>query len=552
MTKFKIPYKIIFGVFITWMCLSSCELESLEKKYGSADEVFFQAFILEDEDEINTREFVDNNVTSQIFDCNFYIDMDVTDETSSIYSETGVYHIGAGSSGRLTSKTPGSRLTWNDKVSEHYFNAFTVPWKDQDTYMPEEDEITFSFEDSGLGNDFDRWENNVALERLVSATGGPYIYEKDGMYVPLTFKHLVSKIRIKSLKLIDVAGASHSDIVGNITLLGIPKTAILNARPDKEKELGKRSDPYVSFPSDFKYDQEEGVKFAIKNDGNDYLYVCPEIDFSNVNFQIDVLSYNSETEEWETSKDHGSIGSFYGTFAGITLPRKVNTDYDIADGSDATVLHAGELMEIEILLYEKSSAGMGGITVKTWPSYKRDGYHHLRHGIYSNDEIADLVTAFNKTKPSDVNSKEYEVWMALMEEIYMLYGEGFTDGNDTPEFPEAPNHKGILHLYEDVSVTGSSFPMNDLFILDGNGYTMKFSSLSSTRVKIGQVKDVYLEYKVVNAYGQVTTHYILYIDNDGKIFKVDPETGDKTNLNKSIPDYAPFWINLNTGAITKP
>ena len=369
-----------------------------------------------------------------------------------------------------------------------------------------------------------------------------------------------------------------STLKGNITLYGLPKKAKFYPAPKKITEQGDTLTfrPYVEMDPNHNYPQDEGVTFAITNyqryhyndAGNaisntttgsstyywrDIWYICPEVDFSRLSFKIEIYEWDSSLSCWKLSSSHGHNGAFYGDFKNVTFTRNKD-NYDNPNGGDETILHAGEYLAIAFNLSTKGNPSIRA-EIFDWSqrNQNRDAKQHERNGVYTLGEATDLSDVM-KSKDAD-----------QMKDYYDIYGSG-ENTDDDPSDPNYGDNLDIFKLYEDVGSTGSSqneytgpsgkmkeFYVGDGYILDGQGHTV---NVATTSLTIGHVRNIFFRYHIAgtNTSTGITTHTIniVYVDSEGKVWLVDPNTFKMTDTGNNVNDMTknPFTINLKTGALS--
>ena len=505
---------------------------------------------------------------------NFYIDK-VVDGNNEIVT----YQIPSGQSGTLSALNSAEALQWSGRTAQHTFYGWTYPMEGVDFQTNGTKAITFTFEDTyvqeatNIWNNSTNntpawpancWKNGEILEKFVGTVQGPISYASNGMYVPLEFRHLVSKIFLNSFRLVDNENAvSYEGVVGNITFYGLPKKATFYPKP--EDANGKPVAPYVDMSSIV---PETGITYAIKNQTEHYewegsvpssstangiyakdcWYIPPEIDLTTLSFKIEI--YEKVSGTWQLSSKFGQSGAFYGDFSNIKLDRQsYNSGYNSPDGGDDTVLHAGEYLVLSMDLSANGSPALKGQIIEWTDNSNTDrtAYQHVKQGIYTLTEAKKISDIMDKIR-SNPNNESYQQQLA---ELWDLYGSGETTADDPEgEYPEYNPEKKIFRLYDDLG-NGSTvandevgrmknFYMGDDYILDGMGHTIMFAN--PIYPYLGPMRDVYLR----NA--DPSRDYIVYIDKDGWIYTVNPvtyvhtPTGNNVNTAKN-----PYRINLSTG-----
>lgn len=413
------------------------------------------------------------------------------------------------------------------------------------------------------------WRNGEALERLVGAkTDRSYVFNQDGRYVPLTYKHLVSKIILGDFWLYDNTGATVKDLKALITFYGMPKRAMFYPYP-KERD-GEVPAPYVtidhldpygtskqtteSTPEEdatgvaLEYDRNQYLTFYIMNEGNhednngglileddyyrarDAFYICPEIDFSELEYKVEfyeaVVDRTGEVPKvvgYQPHQRYGVRGGYFGDFKNVEFRREIGKDengnpiYDPYP-TDDHVLHAGEVMILNMKVYEKSGPGVG-VWIRNWSTENlRSATYHKHPGIYSDADAAAVRSAYWYGSPNTT-------YDGRKERSGELYGE--------KEFDETGKETTVIRMYSDItfacydsSVSATNHYHFRLYpeagkdvILDGMGYTISFIEQYPAHTEpheyfyIGNVRDVY----VTN--GETT----IYFDDKGNICRLNEE-----------------------------
>ena len=430
------------------------------------------------------------------------------------------------------------------------------------------------------------WRNGEALERLVGAkTDRSYIFNQDGRYVPLTYKHLVSKIILGDFWLYDNTGATQKNLKALITFYGMPKRAMFYPYPNPV-EGGEVPAPYVTIdhsnpygtstyptPEDkatgaeWKYDRNQYLTFYIMNEGNhednsgglildddyyrghDAFYICPEIDFSELEYKVEFYEavVDKETNRvlgYQLHPRYGVRGGYFGDFKNVEFRREIGTDengnpiYD-PHPTDDHVLHAGEVMILNMKVYEKSGPGVG-VWIRNWSTENlKSATYHKHPGIYSDADAAAVRSGYWYKSPS-------ETYDGRKGRAAELYGE--TEVNE-----KTGKETTVIRMYSDItfacydSNVGASnhyhfrlYPESDKdVILDGMGYTISFVEQYAPHTQpheyfyIGNVRDVY----VTN--GETT----IYFDDKGQICRWDEETGKYKPTGESwTPNDTPIYF----------
>ena len=414
------------------------------------------------------------------------------------------------------------------------------------------------------------WHNGEALERLVGAkTDRSYIFNQDGRYVPLTYKHLVSKIILGDFWLYDNTGATQKNLKALITFYGMPKRAMFYPYPKKNQQ-GEVPAPYVTIDHsnpygtstestpeevatgvELEYDRNQYLTFYIMNEGNhednsgglildddyyrghDAFYICPEIDFSELEYKVEfyeaVVEGTGEEAKvvgFQPHPRYGVRGGYFGDFKNVEFRREIGKDengnsiYD-PNPSDDHVLHAGEVMILNMKVYEKSGPGVG-VWIRNWSAENlKSATYHKHTGIYSDADAAAVRSAYWYASPNTT-------YDGRKERSGELYGETEKDEETGKETTVIRMYSDITFACYDSSVGAKNhyhfrlYPEKDKdVILDGMGYTISFVEQYPAHTEpheyfyIGNVRDVY----VTN--GETT----IYFDDEGRICRLNEETG---------------------------
>lgn len=633
----KLKYKEVkIGLFLMTSLIpvfSSCQADNFLEKEVEDDQLNLQfTGVVGGIDEIKTRANNDiYDISSSYYKCDFLVNlMEKAENDEEIITsryKTGKYYIPSGYSGSLIPTADQIALNWYNRRTPHYFWGFSIPW-DKDislseneishgkdfsegikmpiysthitealvaspSIMTESHWKTWESEDNdGEGEDnvesgdtdvsnrwkYGSWRNGRILEQFLGGLTGPFNYIDNGAFVQLRFRHLVPKVYIKSMSVVDnVSGAVSAGLKGEMTIYGLPNEVTFYPCPINAD--GTPAQPYVEIDPNWNYDQSSEVTFALTNNrqtyeseghtGNyesnifvDAFYFPPDVDFRKLSFKIEI--YEFVNNNWRLSTSHGNHGAYYGDFKKISITRDGKSGYDnMSDPDEYYKLHAGEYMTLIINLYEKGEPSLRG-TITSWNDFVgRDASQHVEDGIYSLEEMkefSDLMSSSNLTDEK----------LGRREEFYDTHGAGTTADDPEGEYADYNPERKIIKLYDDIgtetaynsnassgTAASSTFKMTstlnvaDDYILDGQGHTIHFYS---STVSVGQVRDIYLRYYAVNNSTSPATYYdyIVYIDKKGNIFTVDPETFEETptGQNISTKDANPIRISLATGEIS--
>ena len=574
----KLFHRGIFlpAVILASLFLAACSQEDFGDLYPKSEGIVFMSSV-EGQDDLGTRATM-YNISSEFYKCDFHIRIEGINRSGEERSKAGVYEIPSGFSGTLTEKTDADALNWFSRDQEHRFWGWTMPhdpsYRTTDSDLTEGIKIEFADTriDELSGNNFKSgsWANGLILEQMLGGRSGPYTYDRDGMYVPLDFRHMVSKIMVRSFTISNNRGGTGSSIQkGEITIFGLPKEGTFHINP--EDENGNPAYPYITMPEDWDYDQTEGQTFVISNyargykwegsswnssntEPKDAWYICPEVDLSKLSFMIQI--YKSQGGEWILDETYGQNGAFYGDFSGITFTREGN-NYDSPEGGDQTVLHAGEYLFLNINLQQNGGASAHG-NILSWskPSQDVTGNAHVNPGFYTLSDVKNLSDVMQNGTAEE------------KENLYYMTGNGKDTGSDPEgEYPDYEELYGeelkIFELMDDVGSEAShdanrtiekgvkveDLYVDDGYILEGNGHTLNCYNM--TTLKVGHVRNIYLRLYYRNNITNVYYQYIIYIDNWGNVWIVDPVTFEETPTQYNIndPDKNPVTLDLATGRV---
>lgn len=508
-------------------CLSDKEGGSTLKV---GDEVGFLGYV-SDKGEVRTRDLVTKDIAYDPFSMDFYIQLccynDKNNLTTPVYTEFGTYVVPNGYEGRLESKDSDNPLSWHDLNLYHTFYAWNIPWKSD--YVPNEEDlkngIDIIFENSSEDSGFNEHRNNAKYEHFIGARSAePYSYKQHGKYVDLTFHHLVSRIRIGSCILIQPTGSIQEQIQADITFVGMPTEATFYPHPEdggRPRVVPKKADP------------DNGVTYFIHKEATakDVFYICPEVDFSKVDFQIKVKD-----------KEYEQLDTYYGTFDDVIFKREPGVDYDSENEDDSRILHAGEQMTLNIVLIPGIGPGLAVIISEWSTDDPTDSQYHTYPGIYSDAEVKEMHDYFAGQRTYGEEDKN-------VERLFEMYGqEKDIDGDGNPE--------KVFVLYDNVDISNGGnaniFPVPKGYVVDGMGHTITLKSnrgsntdfgSTQTYFNVGPVRDVWL------TDGTNT----IYIDRDGYVWIYDAEKQDYVITdNKLEPlegDEKSYDISCETGKV---
>lgn len=475
-----------------------------------------------------SQTIVKEYVNHEDFPGYFYIFLNATNTAAPVDTAMGIFQVSSGVQGRLDDVNTAEPMNWKDIVSPHTFYSWYLPWLE----LPEEEKSKYAvrgnmninpysegvnleplyiqffnspeiskdaYKEEGTdiiidnGDNFKKWQNNAIYDKFIGARSGPWDYKTHGEYVELTHYHLVSQIRLDTLTLITLGQTIQNNVKGEITLYNIPTAATFYPYPEAYKDIpGIKG--YPSVQSDKNggpiviakpYTQTDTLCFYLDNmHTGDYMYIPPETDFSNVSYKVTLKDMGNDDR-------YSELGAFYGTFNDIEFIRD-NQNLDNINGNDSKILHAGEMMSLRIFVYPDGGGGLITVRIEPWSVQKpSEAEHHSHAGVYTSDQAQSFQNA-------GIND---DVWANLFE----LYGKEI-------------NGKDVFYLYENVTVTGSTFNIPDPYIFDGNDHLLTMG-VSNNKISLQNVRNVYIK----------AGNYLIYVDVDGNVYHVNPSTFEKNN-----------------------
>ena len=506
--------------------------------------ISFKAYIQEG-GMVNTRVGADDEeepdsvyVAHTPWDQDFYIQLNTTDKDGKAVTQYGVYQVPSAYDGRLDAIDREKMLNWQNLDRDHTFYSWTVPWRDD--YEASDDTLKVIFKNSSEKDGFDENVNNAIYEGFIGAKSVPYSYKEHGKYVDLTFHHLVSKIRIESLILIQTDGTVQKDLQADMTFVGMPVEATFYPHPRSNDGSGAPDNwrPYVGKP--YGVSPDNGVTYYIKNDPQvkDVFYICPEVDFSKIDYQVKI-----------NSEEYKGLQTYYGSFDEVVFERIPGDQYDRpldteGDTVDSKILHAGEEMRLNIVLIPGKGPGLKVIIQKWSTEQGYNANYHSHPGFYTNAELQEMMDLLYGFSAGDYDNPPSELAM-----LFDMYGYTGEDG------------KKYFPLYENLTPkkgnsTSNIFPIPPGYVIDGMGHvvTLKTNRGSywpgegtSDYFNVGgYCKDIYF----TDENGNNT----IYIDNDYYVWITDPETGQLKKTKNRLPDpmdpgMKGFDISCTTGSI---
>ena len=495
-----------------------------------------------DIDALRTRTIDSTYIAYEPFSMPFFIQMCTTDENGNEVKTVSTYAVTSGYEGRLDAMYADKALEWKTLNQDHVFYAWnTEYWEKtegtgvstgegtepddngQEEISGSADPVEIVFHNSPEGVDgYDKYTNNSIYENFIGAKSESYKYSERGKYVELKFYHLVSKIKIGSFILIEPGGAIQKDLQAEMTFIGIPTAATFYPHPQDDGH------PVVKVEQEV--DPDDGLTFFIGNKAtvNDVFYICPEVNFSEIDYKITLNATNYQYR-----------GTYYGTFQNVEFVRNHGTDYDGVN--DQTTLHAGEMMTLNITLIPGIGPGLK-LIIDNWST---ESYNESRYqpypGLYTASELMELIDYFASQKIYFPSENGWEAVEAQLQRFLELYGKTIDD------------QKWFL-IYDNITIDSNIFPIPYGFMLNGYGHTVFMKTNSSGGIhnghpyyNIGPARDIYLS----DPNGNNT----IYIDAEGFIWVTDETTGELIKTENQLTDLVgnekSYDIDSKTGAIRK-
>lgn len=481
-----------------WTSLSSCSVSDDTSKMNPARSIEFGVMVSETK-AVKSRALDSVYVNSEAYQCNFYIESTGTNNGQSFY-EFGTYIVSPSIEGLLENKVHHEPLQWNGFTSDHTFYGWTLPWCG-DNYEPSRDSVMVTFDNSNGLSGYEQNKNNERYETFVGSLVTGRSFDKTGKYVEMIFKHLVSKIKIDRFSLIEEDGSVQANLQANITFYGMPSEATFYPHPDHGGW------PEVKGKQPALDSGDKGVTYYIANGSNpDYAYICPELDFSKMYFSVELVN-----------EKYGKEGDYIGNFDNVKFIREEGIDFD--KGGDDKILHAGEMMTLNIVLYPGVGPGIS-ILIQNWSTGElNETVHHVHPGIYTADELFYLFDVFKRYRESSDPDAYAE--LKRLAELY-----GIVEENGEFDF--------VFPLYGDIDFNNNYLYITRGCMVDGQGHTiiMKTNTVrdifsGKPYYNISSVRNVYL----MDANGNNR----LYIDNDGVIWTYNEEKGQYIETENKLP-----------------
>lgn len=504
--SFRYILKVLCGV----ACMSA--LSSCTDEYGLLYREGKPSlnFTAEIENDRSTR--ASTPINSDYANVKFYVMMDYkpqNDQPYMAWDKIGNYVVKSGYTGifdvATASQTKLDSLNWQTADTDHMFVgwSFTQGTKANDpvpkvkndagetiTYVPSRDTQTIYFNNEFYPDNWGDWQNGALFEKFVGAVNGPYNYESNGAYAPLHFYHLVSKISVQ-VRVYDYSGY-YTDIPYTMTINGLPSRGTFY--PYSQNDDGTPKLPYVEKVE--KDDDAVTFKMIGRNNSTRYpFYICPDVDISQLSYTIKVgdgsIATNGVT--WEQMFPNSYKGDF---------SKLKNFTNRKNPGEQSTILHAGEYLQIVLWLMPDGGTG-AGVTIVDWNVMdEQEGTTYPRTGIFSSGEANELTG-------SNVD------W----DDIFGRYGDTSTG-------------EKVINVYDNVEITDNTLTVPDPYVLDGLGHLFTLPE-DTTDITLQNVRNAYF----------TNGTKIIYIDDEGNIYSVDPLTFEMTpagQMNDSGSTTIPF------------
>lgn len=362
---------------------------------------------------------------------------------SSDPKEEQLYHVSSGQQGSLDiedSKKWFWRVSANGSDS-HIFQAWTEPNPSESGPQVVTTNAngvkTVDFE---AGNetiwDGDKFVGHY-LNYLIGTAAGPVDYKTNGMYVPLYFNRLVSRIRIISIIHVYADGSyDSSDInISDVEFSDMYRTGTLCTH------AGEHADGKAVFPEISTEGGEKGLSIVFPNDGKRNIYTIYGA-VGGLPMYVPPFKF----------KDAGkfSIGHFGSNFQGGT-EKTYNTYYaDLAEiflnrDDFPQELRAGDNMDIMLELKDDEVSGMY-VYISPWNTESdKEVVQHPKPGVYTLAELMDLRKLILEHK-------------------------------EIPEsYYRTVNGENVIYIYNDLAVSldgESTYNIPDGYVLDGLGHNL--------------------------------------------------------------------------------
>lgn len=434
------------------------------------------------------------------------------------------YNVASGQIGRLMPADESNKLLWYNQTTNHTFTGWTLPWGTDDWTVGKDTKTKIWF----LGDKYrEMGESNYlncrVLEKFIGAKTEPLNYEDNGEVVDMYFQHLVSKIHIDPLILIENDGTTIEGLEAVMTFYQLPQWAFFDRLPTNGGAPVVIKDPEADL----------GVSCTIASQTT--LWVCPEVDFSQMKFSIHIKDTNKGNSD------------YFGDFGSVVFQRDEEDPWD--EGKSSKILYAGEEMTIRLTVRDGNQGGFVTVNIAKWSDQGwRDATSHPRRGVYSGTEFQDLYNRFAGGQQSSSRPDGYT--QEDVDEVFEMFGQEVVNEDGEVE--------RVIFIYDDITTPHRQmpFPSGDL-ILDGTDHTvtepdwqmkMEFPNGEKKTCHVCRVcncRNIYI------SNGTST----IYIDADGKIWLVDSETLQKTETPYTLPpegvefsnSRSNYYIDYETG-----
>lgn len=527
MRSYIYHYILLFTSFIAVGLTIGCTNDELEiKDFKHESRLIFSGYILED-CEPETRSPGDPQILlRENFDLKFYFARMVGTDRA-----CGAYLIPKEYPGLFRSYGDIDSLIWKSPTEDHIFIGWTMPWiidyNDNDgkyihydPYIHEfEDGTRVSFEaDDKMYDDVRKYGNDIIkdntncdiLETFIGVRSNPLNFKTNGDYIAnLNFRHLVSKIYIQSIVF------SSLDKDGKLTTSNINSGSMTFRNMPSEGVFYRERDGWPAVVAN--PDAKQEITYEIG--ANSVFYICPGVDFSNVEFKIKAI--NSGITDY---------GEFLGDFKSVKFIRLDNDWWDkehIEDPKCETTLYAGETMSLKLNLRQGKGTYVS-VGIGSWDTYNpREGTSYPYQGIYDSNVLSDTYYVWGGSTSYDED---------IEDQIFSIYGDTYYDENGE-EIKE-------IRFYEDC-IWKLAIRLGNKYEINGMGHTVTFTqTYSSNKIRIPRIKDIYLKDQDGNT---------VYIDENYNVYKVDSygnmtKTGTLEELEEGKNSYL---INLSTGEVSQ-
>lgn len=381
--------------------------------------------------------------------------------SSSDPEEEQLYHVNSGQQGSLDIED-SKKWLWRvsaDGSDSHIFQAWTEPNPAEGlpqvvtTDANGVKTVDFEAGNETIWEDGDKFVGHY-LNYLIGTAAGPVDYKTNGMYVPLYFNRLVSRIRITSIIRVYADGTYNSSDI-NISDVEFPdmyRTGTLKTHAGELADDGKAVFPEVSTEGG-----EKGLSIVFPNSEKRNIYTIyeaagglpmyvPPFKFKEAGkISIGLLGSNFQGGKEQT------YNTYYADLAEVFLNR---ADYP-------QELRAGENMDIMLELKDDEVSGMY-VYIRPWNTEtEKDLLQHPQPGVYSLAELLDLRKLI-------------------------------VEGKEIPEsYYKTVNGEKVIYIYNDfaVSLDGeSTYYIPEGYVLDGLGHNLSCEGDFSLKGNVRNLK----------------------------------------------------------------